>query len=155
MTSTFSTANHLSEMGDALGWSILHSFADQIFNGRELSSRQLEVVQKATDILAKRTAEQKASANLPVPEGRTTVTCTVTNLKSCSFRFHAGDSGVSTSVKMTAVLGNGVRVWGTVPASIEQDVKQGDTVTFTATFTRKDAKFVTFSRPSKAVLASA
>ena len=152
MNSTFSTANHLSEMGDALGWSILHSFADQIFNGRELSARQLEVVQKATDILAKRTAERKASAHLPVPEGRTTVTCTVTNLKECSFRFHAGSAGVSTSLKMTGVMGNGVRVWGTVPSSIEQDIKQGDTVTFTATFTRKDSKFVTFSRPSNAAL---
>ena len=154
MTSRFATANHLSEMGDALKWSILHSFADQLFNGRDLSPRQLEVVQKATELLAKRKAEQEASADLPVPEGRTTATFRIVKFKECSFRFHGGQHGVSTSIKVVGVMGNGVRVWGTLPESCS-DAKEGDTLTLTATFTKKDSKFVTFSRPTNPVLAMA
>lgn len=149
------TANHLSEMGDALGWTILHSFADQLFNGRDLSTRQLEVVQKATDLLAKRKAEKEASASLPTPEGRVEVSFRIVKFKESSFTFHAGIHGTTTSIKVVGVMGNGVKVWGTLPDSLVNDAKEGDTVTLTATFTKKDAGFCTFSRPAKAVLVSA
>lgn len=155
MTSAFSTANHLSEMGDALGWTILHSFADQIFNGRELSARQMEVVQKATAILASRKAEKEASASLPTPEGRVQASFRIVKFKESSFTFHGGMHGTSTSVKVVGVMANGVKVWGTLPESLTLDAKEGDLVTLTATFTKKDAGFCVFSRPSKATLVSA
>lgn len=154
MTSRFATANLLSEMGDALNWSILHSFADQLFNGRDLSPRQLEVVQKATNILAARKAEKEAAATLVTPEGRTTATFRIVKFKESSFRFHGGSSGVATSIKVVGVMANGVKVWGTLPESCS-DAKEGDTLTVTATFTKKDEGFVTFSRPTNPVLAVA
>lgn len=147
-------ANRLSEMSEKINWSILQSFANQVLNGRELSSRQLEVVMKAEDILAKRASDKDALASLPTPSGRTTATFKVVNLKECSFRFHNGQCGVTTSTKVLGVLANGVKVWGTLPESCS-DAKVGDTLTVTATFTKKDAGFVTFSRPVKPVLAVA
>ncbi|NBO52189.1 MAG: hypothetical protein EBU83_01960 [bacterium] len=148
-------ASRLTFLADSIGWNLLHSFADQVLNGRTLSARQMEVVAKAEALLAKRNAEKEALANVPVPEGRTSVTFRIVKFKESSFRFHGGMHGVSTSIKVVGVMANGVKVWGTLPDAIANDAKEGDSVTLTATFTKKDAGFATFSRPSNATLAVA
>ena len=75
---------------------------------------------------------------------RVTVTGTVSKVA-----VHENDYGYRKV--MTVVLDNGARVWGTVPAAI-YEVGAGDTVTFTATFSRsdRDETFGFFKRPSKA-----
>lgn len=152
---SFTAASRLTLLADTLGWTLLHSFADQVVSGRTLSARQMEVVAKAEAVFAKREAEKAAAADLPVPEGRVTATFRIVKFKESSFRFHGGRWGVSTSVKVVGVMANGVKVWGTLPDALTQDAKEGDSVTLTATFKKKDAGFAVFTRPSNATLASA
>lgn len=151
----FTASSRLTLLADTLGWGILHSFAEQVMTGRTLSPRQMEVVAKAESLFAKREAEKAAAADLPVPEGRVTATFRIVKFKESSFRFHGGRWGVSTSVKVVGVMANGVKVWGTLPDALTQDAKEGDSVTLTATFKKKDAGFAVFTRPSNATLASA
>jgi len=154
-TDTHTAASRLTFLADSIGWSLLHSFADQVLNGRTLSARQMEVVAKAEAILAKREAEKAAAADLPVPEGRVTATFRIVKFKESSFTFHGGRFGTSTSIKVVGVMANGVKVWGTLPDALVNDAKEGDSVTLTATFKKKDAGFAVFTRPSKATLAVA
>lgn len=151
----FTAASRLTLLADTLGWTLLHSFADQVLDGRTLSARQMEVVAKAEAVFAKREAEKAAAADLPVPEGRVTATFRIVKFKESSFRFHGGRFGTSTSIKVVGVMANGVKVWGTLPDALTQDAKEGDSVTLTATFKKKDAGFAVFTRPSNASLASA
>jgi hypothetical protein len=104
-------------------------------------------------------AAKPAEPTAPAPEGRQAVTGVVK-----SFRFY--DNQFGSSVKMLVVLPSGAKVFGTVPASIDrlswddegnrtvEPVDIGDTVTFTATFTRsaEDQFFAIFKRPAKATL---
>jgi hypothetical protein len=154
-TDTHTAASRLTFLADSIGWSLLHSFADQVLNGRTLSARQMEVVAKAEALLAKRNAEKEALANVPVPEGRTSVTFRIVKFKESSFTFHGGRFGTSTTIKVVGVMANGVKVWGTLPDALVNDAKEGDSVTLTATFKKKDAGFATFTRPSNATLAVA
>lgn len=151
----FTAASRLTLLADTLGWTLLHSFADQVLDGRTLSARQMEVVAKAEAVFVKREAEKAAAADLPVPEGRVTATFRIVKFKESSFRFHGGRFGTSTSIKVVGVMANGVKVWGTLPDALTQDAKEGDSVTLTATFKKKDAGFAVFTRPSNASLASA
>jgi hypothetical protein len=152
---SFTAASRLTLLADTLGWSLLHSFADQVLDGRTLSARQMEVVAKAEAVFAKREAEKAAAADLPVPEGRVTATFRIVKFKESSFTFHGGRFGTSTSVKVVGVMANGVKVWGTLPDALTVDAKEGDSVTLTATFKKKDAGFAVFTRPTNASLVSA
>jgi hypothetical protein len=155
MTSLAQEVERLITLGNALHWSILNNFAIQLASGRSLSDKQLSVVAKAEALLASRKAEKEALANVPTPEGRVEVSFRIVKMKESSFRFHGGSAGVTDSVKVVGVMANGVKVWGTLPESLTLDAKEGDLVTLTATFTKKDAGFCTFSRPAKATLVSA
>ena len=155
MTTLAKEVERLITLGNALHWSILNNFAIQLASGRSLSDKQLAVVAKGEALLASRKAEKEALANVPTPEGRVEASFRIVKFKQSSFRFHGGSSGVTDTIKVVGVMANGVKVWGTLPESLALDAKEGDLVTLTATFTKKDAGFCTFSRPAKAVLVAA
>ena len=74
-----------------------------------------------------------------------------------STKWHDGSYG--TTLKMTVRLDDGNRVWGSVPAHIEESVGMpsdlhGRKISFTATVTRsdRDPHFGFFKRPSGAEL---
>jgi len=85
-----------------------------------------------------------------VPEGRLEVEGVVLSVKE--------REGYMGGVVLKMVVdGGGFRVWGTVPADIEDDIERGSRVRFTATLTRADddPSFGFFKRPAKAVLVQA
>lgn len=108
---------------------------------------------------SKAKAEQARSAivaGITAPEGRQQVTGTILNIKDVE-----SDFGVTT--KCLIDLGNGTRVWGSLPSSAQGSeyvaasklwvsaIEKGDVVTLTATFevSSKDVLFGFYKRPSK------
>lgn len=63
----------------------------------------------------------------------------------------AQESYYGTTLKMLVQHADGWKLWGTVPAALEE-AEKGDTVSFTATVSVSDddPKFGFFKRPSKA-----
>lgn len=125
--------------------------------GGDVSAKQIAFVGRILTQLDERFAEQEArNAEIaaakpesgPAPEGRVTVEGTVTKLDA---RENAYTGGVR--LVMTVTLDNGARVWGTVPAAIN-NVEQGARVAFTATFERgeDDETFAFFKKPIRATI---
>lgn len=100
-----------------------------------------EIDEKLTAYAA-RTPDSEAG---PVPTGRVQLQGEVVSLK-----WKETDFG--SVLKMTVLLENGSRVWGTVPSAL--DVEKGDVVAFTATVTASDDKpdFGFFKRPTHAAV---
>lgn len=118
------------------------------------SPRQLDLVSKLmgevsvkADTYAAKMAEQAAKAPAaPVPTGRVEITGKIIKVDT-----RANDFGVR--VVMTVEHADGWRVWGTMPAALDNvGADKGDTVTFTATVKASDddVTFGYISRPSKA-----
>lgn len=125
--------------------------------GGDVSAKQLAFVSRILTQLDERFAEQEhrnaeiAAAKVesgPAPEGRVAVEGTVTKLDTRPNEYTGGIRMV-----MTVTLDNGARVWGTIPAAIE-DVEHGARVVFTATFERAadDETFAYMKRPTKAAI---
>lgn len=95
---------------------------------------------------AKRDAAHEAGED--APEGRVVVTGTVLAVK-------VQESMYGDVLKMLVQDDRGFRVWGSVPASLE-DAERESRITFTATVTAsdRDAKFGFFKRPAKAKVIS-
>jgi len=93
---------------------------------------------------AKRDAAHEAGED--APEGRVTITGTV-------LAFKWQESMYGDVLKMLVQDDRGFRVWGSVPASLD-DAERESRITFTATVTAsdKDAKFGFFKRPAKAAV---
>lgn len=114
-----------------------------------LSERQEAAVRKGPAMEAARAARAAQDAEAgPVPEGRMVIEGEVVSTKW-------QDSDFGGSLKMLVRLGNGSKVWGSVPSSLqamEQEITRGDTVRFTATVTKsdRDESFGYYKRPVKA-----
>lgn len=95
---------------------------------------------------AERDAAHEAGED--APEGRVVITGTV-------LAFKVQESMYGDVLKMLVQDDRGFRVWGSVPASLE-DAERESRITFTATVTAsdKDAKFGFFKRPTKAEVIS-
>ena len=106
-------------------------------------SKLLGNIARRPIIEAERAAEREAAA--PIVEGRHEVSGTVVAIKEIQTEssFHYGDDGVR--YKALIRLDDGAKVWGSVFANI----KKGDRIRFTATFTvsKDDIKFGFYSRP--------
>lgn len=111
----------------------------------------LDRLSEADERLAVREAEQaaKVAAGVEAPEGRVEVTGTVRSTKFV-------DNDFGGALKMTVELDSGARVYGTVPAAIDE-VEAGSRVRFTATFerSRDDRTFGFYKRPAKAQIVEA
>jgi hypothetical protein len=96
---------------------------------------------------AERAARDKAhEEGEDAPEGRVVITGTV-----LSFKWQSSDYG--DVLKMLVQDDRGFRVWGSVPASLD-DAEREDRISFTATVTQSNdnTKFAFFKRPTKAVV---
>lgn len=95
---------------------------------------------------AKRDAAHEAGED--APEGRVTITGTV-----LSFKWQ--ESMYGDVLKMLVQDDRGFRVWGSVPASLD-DAERESRISFTATVqaSDRDAKFGFFKRPTKAAILS-
>lgn len=96
---------------------------------------------------AERAARDAAHKNgEDAPEGRVVITGTV-----LSFKWQSSDYG--DVLKMLVQDDRGFRVWGSVPASLD-DAEREDRISFTATVAQSydNTKFGFFKRPTKAVL---
>jgi hypothetical protein len=141
---------------------LLSDFADKLRRYGSLSPKQVEVARRVIDEIENPPAKGKLEG------GRREFTGKV---MSCKWR----SSGFGGGFKITVDLGDGTRVWGSLPSSIEEAaanhfaqyspansgavdvpaVLKGATVTITATVevSKDDASFGFFKRPSKATLA--
>lgn len=141
---------------DVIDWMLAHPedsfYQDLLGKMRKygpLSERQEAAVRKGPAMEAARAARAAQDAEAgPVPEGRMVIEGEVVSTKW-------QDSDFGGSLKMLVRLGNGSKVWGSVPSSLqamEQEITRGDTVRFTATVTRsdRDESFGFFKRPAKA-----
>lgn len=116
-----------------------------------LSDRQADALTRAVEakdaFLARRAAQKaEAIANAkPIPSGRVEVEGTVLSIKSYSLTV-----GYNTNVTALKALiqCDGYKVFGTLPASIVDDAKVGDTVRLTATVKEKEPGFGVYSRPT-------
>ena len=112
-------------------------------------------LQNAADELANK--EAAISAGVRAPQGKQSVTGTLVSIKWVTSDFGGSHKGVID-------LGNGTKVWGTIPESqiatsefvvgkgwITTGIQAGDKVSFTATFeiSEKDPLFSFYKRPSK------
>jgi len=110
----------------------------------DLSDKQIQA-------LAKSMADDKArraTATGIITAGRRSVRGTVLTIKSIPNKF-AREYEPDTTEKLVVDLGDGCRVYGTKPQSL--DVAKGDVISFTAAFepSEKDNLFGFYSRPSK------
>lgn len=119
----------------------------------KLHAESLEKLEAAKEQIAK--TQSAIAAGLKAPEGRQQITGTIVSTKNV-------ESDFGTSTKCLIDLGNGTRVWGSVPVSglgteyiagghFVSCLDKGDVVTFTATFeiSSKDVLFGFYKRPSK------
>lgn len=118
-----------------------------------LTEKQVAAVlvsrERSVAYAAKRQAEQDALATVaPLTEGRREITGEVVSTKFV-------DDDFGGNLKMLVREADGNKVWGTVPRSLDGDIK-GATVTFTATVerSRDDEHFGFFKRPTKAQVAA-
>jgi hypothetical protein len=98
-------------------------------------------------LVAERAARDAARADLPVFNGRVTIQGTVISIKGV-------DGSFGFTFKMLVEHETGWKVWGTIPAALNQlQLNQGDVVRFDAKIQKsdRDAKFGFFSRATKAV----
>lgn len=107
-----------------------------------LTERQVEAVRR---IAAERAADPEPA---PVVEGRGVVTGRILSRKWVDSPYGSG------ALKVTVLDDRGFKVYGTLPAAID-DAQKGDRVTFTAavTVSGDDETFGFFKRPSKAARA--
>jgi len=114
----------------------------KLYRYGSISQKQADLISKLmADEIAKaaKKVEQDADATMPI-EGRVEVTGTVLSTKFQDSDFGGG-------LKMLVDVGT-YRLWGSVPSSIT--VTKGDTVSFTAEVTAKEAGFGFFKRPTQA-----
>lgn len=108
-----------------------------------LSERQVEAVRRAV----KRDSEPVVEApKVPVVTGKVTISGEV---KSVKVQY----SDFGSTLKMLVLDDRGFKVWGTVPASLQDGIDRGTKVQFNATVeaSRDDESFGFFKRPTKAV----
>ena len=143
---------YTKDSGDTFAETTVCDIVSKLVRYGSISDKQVSFIGKllkqiadAPAIAAARAAEAEAAA--PVPTGRMTVTGEVLTVKEM-------DTAFGYTVKMLVRAEPGYKLWGTVPSAIADDIKRGDTVTFTATLkpSDDDEKFGFFSRPSKAAL---
>lgn len=121
------------------------------------SPRQLALVSKLVaeigvkaDAYAATRAERTATPAAPVPTGRVEITGTIIKVDTKENPYTRG-----VRVVMTVEHADGWRVWGTMPAKLDQaKADKGDTVRFTAAVeaSPEDATFGFYGRPSKPAL---
>jgi len=137
---------HGPEIADAIRYAaeewapaLLKDIASKAVRFGSCSEKQAELALKIYREDVER-REQAGSAR--APEGRQTLTGTILSVKVKTSEVY-GDT-----LKMTVDLGDGVKVWGTAPAPID-DRHVGEQITFTATFQPgdRDPLFGFFSRP--------
>lgn len=142
-------ANLLDREPSSFNDTFLHELAWNWQDKGWLSEKQAAAALRAAvrDIEREVEREERMANTPPVPEGRTELTGEVVKLKW-------QDSDFGGAYKMLVEASEGFRVWGTVPRSIEDDVHEGDAVTFTATVeaSKDDPTFGFFKRPTKAAL---
>ena len=107
-------------------------------------AKLLEDEAKAEEVAAARAAAHAAAA--PAPAGRRTVEVEVLSVRAEENPYVYG---AVLTTKMLVKHADGWKAFGTAPRSIEGDVKKGDHVRLTATFSPKDddPKFAIFKRP--------
>ena len=118
------------------------SFAEELV-GRVQTEKQAAAMWRIAARIDAEAAEPKAE----VPSGRMAVTGVIVSTKLVENMY-----GVT--LKMLVKDDRGFKVFGTVPASIEDEASNGSRVTFTATLerSRDDVNFGFFSRPAKATV---
>lgn len=116
-----------------------------------ISDKQIDFVAKLMKrideraaIAAQRKAEADAAAPIPAFEGRATVEGEIISRKGV-------DTAYGFAIKVVVKHADGWKVYGTLPAAIE-DAERGDTVRFDAAIavSDDDPKFGFFKRPTKA-----
>jgi hypothetical protein len=120
-----------------------------------IHTEAVEKLQNAADELANK--EASLAAGVRAPEGKQSVTGTLVSIKYVTNDFGGSHKGVID-------LGNGTKVWGTIPESqiatsefivgkgwVTTGIQSGDKVSFTATFeaSGNDPLFGFYKRPSK------
>lgn len=115
-----------------------------LFN-KTITDRQKEIKRsELADIEAKRILEKSLKGDFQ--EGKQTVKAIVKSIKST-----IGYTG-NTEYKMLVSLENGATSYGSIPKSIFDEIENGDSITFTATFecSKNDSTHGYHKRPSKA-----
>lgn len=143
-------AEWFEEMGEKTNIHFLKSLKWSLDKWGTLSQNQINAFNRVLEQEAEKLAKIAAR---PVPteavrEGRYLMTGEIIKVKT-QYSDYYGDT-----LKMTVVLGDGNKVWGTVPASIAQDAEKGKKVTFYATVTKSkdDDHFGFFKRPTGATV---
>jgi len=111
-------------------------------------SNLIEKIENRAEIEAARAAEVAAAEPIPQFAGRTTVIGEVISKRWEGYGYNGG------AMKALIKTAAGWKVWGTLPAGIE-DVERGTQIQFDAKVTpsNDDPKFGFFKRPTKAALA--
>lgn len=136
---------NLSVEGFADVWSadFLRSLAEQVARKGDLSDRQIDALADAMTRYRDETTVHAPAE--PLTAGRRELAGSIV-----SFKWVEGYYG--DTLKMLVRLDDGNKVFGTVPASLDDDAEPGDQITFTAKVepSRDDPHFGFFSRPTKA-----
>lgn len=100
---------------------------------------------------------RRAAATGTAPTGRQTITGKVVSVKVVVTPGYTRWGGDTTVLKVLVDLGNGAKVYGNAPGSVDQsELSAGDTVTFTGTFEPgRDPLFGFWKRPTKWVRVAA
>lgn len=127
----------------------IRNIADKLDNYGYLSDKQVDSFVKAVNrhFEYKEKLKNKPKGG-PAPVGKQTITGTIVSFKDVESNY--GYRPVM-QTKMLVLLENGSKVYGTMPASVNQDTAKGSEITFTATFevSKNDESFGFFKRPSK------
>lgn len=121
----------------------LCSAIDDFLMGDLYKLQRLAIEQSEAERAARDKAHEEGE---DAPEGRVEITGTV-----LSFKWQSSDYG--DVLKMLVQDDRGFRVWGSVPASLD-DAERESRISFTATVSQsdRDTKFGFFKRPTKAVV---
>lgn len=111
---------------------------------RPLTEKQIAAVHKMIAQHAERAVKAEAAKLVKVEDGRQTIIGTVQSIKG-------KDTPYGFVVKMLIEREDGVRFYGTVPAAID-NVMREDVVQFDAKVECKEPGFGFFSRPTKAII---
>ena len=131
------------------GSAFLRGLAEQVFShGRPLTAEQVAAVRAGIARDAEKAAAKAATPELA--EGKLDIEGLIVGVKNVEDTYGYASRWVT---KMTVDLGDGTRVYGTMPAKlVDAGAGRGDTVRFAATITRSrgDHTFGFFKAPSRA-----
>jgi hypothetical protein len=147
--SKFKEAN--PELVEMLDWAkeSTNTFVRDVYNKLRkygsLSERQISALVRNFEKSKQPVVETVPVVKGDAPEGRQSIKGNVVSIKEYPSQYSNGYY-----YKMLVELASGARVFGTIPKHLS-DVEKGDTVEFTATFSRsdKDQSFGFYKKPTK------